>query len=415
METSRPHIGQRLWHSWCVDLNDAGRSIILAGLVAVVVGSTTTYIDTYLMVGFFGCLGLMAIVLVFLFRPQVTLSTNLPRKAVAGQTLSFSVWVKNASSRVIRDMIVHPVEPSDPIVLEPQEQSIEKMEIGETREFHFTTHCPRRGIWRFSGVWADTMFPFGWIRTGLEHDSLSANIIVYPWFSPLQELNIATGRRYQQGGIPFVSHIGDSAEYIGNREYHEGDNLRLVDWKSWARLGFPVVREYQEEYFCRIALVVDTHIPGKKITPAQRRDFEALLSLTAAIADYLSRQEYLLDIFAAGSKVYILETGRSLTHFDHVLEVLSCLDPSPHDTLLSVQPALQDHIAGMSSLIAVLLDWDQETAKFLEPWIGLGVGIKVIVCNSFPPTQPKVPFLQAPNVQFQWRTAAEIVQGIAVI
>jgi hypothetical protein len=40
--------------------------------------------------------------------------------------------------------------------------------------------------------------------------------------------------------------------------------VRRIDFRSWARLGKPVVREYQEEYYCRIALILDTHVVPKK-------------------------------------------------------------------------------------------------------------------------------------------------------
>ena len=42
------------------------------------------------------------------------------------------------------------------------------------------------------------------------------------------------------------------------RDYRPGDPLQRVHWKSFARTGRPVVKEYQDEFFERHALVLDT-------------------------------------------------------------------------------------------------------------------------------------------------------------
>ena len=74
-------------------------------------------------------------------------------------------------------------------------------------------------------------------------------------------MDLDVGKRYQPGGIALTSHIGESPEYIGNRDYRPGDSLRRIDPRAWARLATPIVREYSEEYYCRIALVLDTYVP----------------------------------------------------------------------------------------------------------------------------------------------------------
>ena len=88
-------------------------------------------------------------------------------------------------------------------------------------------------------------------------------MLVYPRYHTLDSLPLPIGRRYQPGGIPLASEVGDSLEFVGTREYREGDPPRKIDWRSYARLGRPVVKEYQEEYFSRIALVLDTYLPRR--------------------------------------------------------------------------------------------------------------------------------------------------------
>ena len=55
---------------------------------------------------------------------------------------------------------------------------------------------------------------------------------------------------------------GDSSEYLGSRDYQPGMRVRRWDYRSWARLGRPVVREYEEPQRKSIVLIVDTLVPA---------------------------------------------------------------------------------------------------------------------------------------------------------
>ena len=101
--------------------------------------------------------------------------------------------------------------------------------------------------------------------------------------------------------------------------------MKKLDWKAYARLQKLVIKEYQEEYFVRIALVLDTYIP-KRVKKKQINDFENSVSLVAAIADYLSRKEYLVDIFVMGSEIYKLASGRNIAFLQNILDLLACVD-----------------------------------------------------------------------------------------
>ena len=136
-------------------------------------------------------------------------------------------------------------------------------------------------------VRAFSTFPLNLYRTPAGQ-SEPWTLLILPNFHPLQGIDVPIGARYQPGGIALTSNLGESPEYIGNREYVSGDSIRHIDFRAWARLSMPAVREYQEEYYCRIALVLDT-FTGKEHAPSPDGfpDFEAAVSLTAAVADAL--------------------------------------------------------------------------------------------------------------------------------
>src|SRR3989442_2313388 len=119
----------------------------------------------------------------------------------------------------------------------------------------------------------------------------------------MEYFEVRPGRRYQPGGIPLSSSTGDAIEFLGPREYREGDAVRSIHWRSWARRGEPVVKEYQEEYFCRIAILLDTFV-RRRPRAAGVRAFEAAISVVASVADFFSRTEHIVEILAAGPYLY---------------------------------------------------------------------------------------------------------------
>ena len=48
-------------------------------------------------------------------------------------------------------------------------------------------------------------------------------LLVYPRFWHLDQFDVPVGRSYQPGGIPLASSTGDAIEFVGTRDYREGD------------------------------------------------------------------------------------------------------------------------------------------------------------------------------------------------
>jgi uncharacterized protein (DUF58 family) len=220
------------------------------------------------------------------------------------------------------------------------------------------------------------------------------------------------GRRYQPGGIPLASTVGDSLEFVGVREYREGDPLRKIHWRSSARWGKPVVKEYLEEYFSRLALVLDTYLP-KRPSPKEVERFEAAIVVLASLADHYGRSEDVVDILAAGPDLYEVSTGRSLGSLDNVLEVLAGLRSCPAPAFETIAPHLFDRLAHLSSVIAVLLDWDERREAFVRRLGQLGVSVHVLLVHEgetkspWPPAQGVVAFRRLPPSEVAAALAAE--------
>jgi uncharacterized protein (DUF58 family) len=245
----------------------------------------------------------------------------------------------------------------------------------------------RRGRYVVRGLGVGGTDPLGLLATRRSFRQPSQAVLAYPRFFHIERLPLPVGRRYQPGGIPLASSLGDMNEFVSTREYRPGDPLRKIHWRSWARRGAPVVKEYQEEYFSRIALVLDTFLP-RRPRPTERRAFEAAVSVLASIADHFSHSENVVDIFAAGPDIYQVSAGRSLAYLENVLDVLACLEPCHEPPFAKVGPHLHEKLSLLTTVVAVVLDWDAEREAFLRGLRALGVAVRIFVVPAGPTRQP---------------------------
>lgn len=340
--------------------------------------------------------------------PSVTTRRELSTRSKAGSTLDYQVQVKNTSRwRHIYDLVIHEVKlpptlsPALPKDLREQNVNgsdesgdsatarvIEALAPGEELAVPLAIHLPTRGFYRLDRLRAETIFPFGIWRRGKFQKDVVDDILVLPNFTPLEHLDLPISMRHQPGGMALTSNLGESPEFLGIRDYREGDNPRDIDWRSWARTGKPAVKEYHEEYFCRVALVLDTQL--QKGHPEKDNQFEAAVSIAAAVADQLAKQETVIDIFAAGPSLYRLQAGRNLAFVENILEVLACLEGTEEYPFQLIIPELMDEISQIASVVFVLLDWDEHRARFVQTVTDLGAAVKVILIRDSACTDPIV-------------------------
>ena len=203
---------------------------------------------------------------------------------------------------------------------------------------------------------------------------LTGSLLVLPELFRLPPVVLSGIRRLQPGGVALASSVGDSEEFIGLRDYRSGDPLRRIHWKSWAKTGKPIVKEYQEEFFVRHALVLDT-FGGKKGAPA----FESAVSLAASFVTRIQGGEVLLDLMFVGPEAYCFTSGRGLAQTDRMLEILAgvthCTDKSFH----ALMPLITQRAELLSACICVLLAWDRARREMVQGLRSTGVPLEVFV------------------------------------
>ena len=378
--------------AWREHVTRPGRFILIA-----MAGSTIAGAFPGVMAGSFAFpLFLSLVVLSFgytlLARPPVRAVHHHPARCVAGATLDLQITLHNDGKSILTDIGAYEFRLPPQLTIVDEPKYLELLPSQSQQTLHYQVVVQRRGIYHLPGPTVLSCFPFGLTQARLHH-SQKTRLVVYPRFVPLNTLRLPVSPRYQPGGIMLTSQVGESMEFIGNREYRTGDRQRDLHPRSWARVGYPVVRQYQEEFLSRIAILVDTHLPGSEASRLQARwwpnrrngashALEANLSLAAGISDYLARQDYVVDLFAAGPELYHLQAGRSLAYLDNILDILACLEACPTDPLERITPRFRDELGQISTVILLLLQWDEPRRKLVRQVREAGAMVKLIVVSD---------------------------------
>ncbi len=318
----------------------------------------------------------------FLSRPRAALTASHSDRVRVGETLTIELEITQ-QHRWRQELTVVPhllppaldPQPEDGLTLPPLKQ-------GESARASLGLVCRSRGRHLWHGFRVETDFPFGLFRA-YSVISGAHGVLVTPSFNPITAVRVPSGRRYQPGGVAMASSLGDSSEFIGNREYREGDNLRDMDWRATARLNRPIVREYREEYFLRVAVVLDTYLP-KGSSAADRENFERAISVAASISDCMARSDYIVELFAAGPELYRLTAGRSLGYIDRILEILACVEGNVEEPFDALEPEIMQSLAQITSVVCVFLDWNTRRRQFVDELVSQGAGLRVVVVRDAP-------------------------------
>ena len=120
-------------------------------------------------------------------------------------------------------------------------------------------------------------------------------------------LRLAASERWHDLGVRRLRRKGGLTEFESLRDYVQGDDPRLVDWKAFARRGRPIVREFQEERGQELILLVDGgRRMGATTAMGERRGWTKLdYALDAAL-------ELAAVALQAGDRV-------GITVFDHTM------------------------------------------------------------------------------------------------
>ncbi|NND96403.1 MAG: DUF58 domain-containing protein [Pirellulaceae bacterium] len=258
----------------------------------------------------------------WLTRPSFHVGCTLPVSSPAGSSFGVTVHLSNANKIPALDTSVGFDDQYDPALASGTHWSgfswsKSPSKWVQTSDWQFfplirpgdrTDHAallsyPSRGVYPLPNLLVQSTFPFYLFRTTTQLD-LGTTIAITP--APVDTQQDVAARKVLANVGSWAHRFlgGDAMEYAGSREYEVGMPVRQWDFVSWARLGRPIVREYQSPSVRSMNLVIDTShcalagsttLRGDDIDP--RDAFEHLLSTTVNVIAELVNKSVLVNLY----------------------------------------------------------------------------------------------------------------------
>ena len=397
-------------------LTGAGWTLAAAAGVAAAAGIDTNQSVTYQAFAFLGALLALAWAWSPFLRARVDAARALPRYATVGEPLSYELTVENLGPRrlagaLVVERLADPrpsyaewraardpesprrnwwdrtvadgffrwqwaVERRTPRAL--REQVLPELAPGERCTVRLEMTPRRRGRIELRGVTLGRPEPLGLVK-GLTRVAAPGRVTALPRRYRVPELALPGRRKFQPGGVSLATSIGDSEEFVGLRDYRPGDPLHRLHWRSFARTGRPIVREFQDEYFERHALVLDT-----AREEGEDEVFEEAVAVAASFVYTIDTRECLLDLLFAGAQAHAYTAGRGQMSAEHLLEVLAAVSPAP-GRFEEIAAAVRGRMGETSSFILVLVAWDEARRRLAESLRAAGVEVRALLVSREPP------------------------------
>ena len=377
-------------------------------LAGVLVASAALGIDTNQTVAYrlftmaAGLLGVAATG-AWLLRERFTVERFLPRLATAGEPFNYRVVVTSHAAApraglTLREDLADPRPDyatfrarlgfptyrawqrliAARAVVEIREQPLPPVAPRTAVEVVMQGRALRRGSQHFTGLTIARSDPLA-LCNALFPTASAANLLVLPRRYALPDVALPGARKYQPGGVALASSIGDSPEFVSLRDYRPGDPLQRIHWRSYARAGKPIVREYQDEYYERHALVLDSFAAaGDEVA------FEEAVSIAASFAYTVDTRECLLDLMFVGTESYCYTAGRGQLSAGGLLEVLAGVQPSRDQPFRALQEAVLARRAALTGCILVLVGWDEARAEFTRQLRAQGLPVLALAVGARP-------------------------------
>jgi uncharacterized protein (DUF58 family) len=302
----------------------------------------------------------------------VRMTVSAPARIAVGAPTTFTLSLHNSSERDHLSLRVGgPFLPWDGTWLR-RGPRVRRLEAGESTRVEMNARFVQRGHHHLDAFQVRAVVPFG-LSVGPRVSSSTLRFVVVPRIAPIAQLSLPTGSSYQPGGVARASHTGEAMELMGVRPYRAGDPVRDLHPKTWARMGTPHVRVYQQEYFTRIGVIIDNDEAN-----LSEEGFEATISLAAGVVARLTRGEALIDLLVMGGEVHALTIGRALGTLDQALDVLAAAEPAAAIDNDELVARMGPYLQRISSIIIITQSSDPSRLELVKAIERRGIAVRIL-------------------------------------
>jgi uncharacterized protein (DUF58 family) len=214
--------------------------------------------------------------------------------------------------------------------------------------------APGRGRYRLRAMELVTRAPFGLFERRVSTIA-SDQLVVYPATGQLtrrwqlvqrQAVETRRGQRHDR--------TAQQQEYHGLRDYRPGDSPRWIHWRTTARIGKPMVKEFEQQNEQDLAILVDPWLPRTKVTGEQRETLEQAIRFVSTVClETCRHQGRRLLLGWTGPTPGVCQGPASVKILHEMLEQLAIMRPSSEGMLATLLDALPPATLRESALLIV--------------------------------------------------------------
>lgn len=236
----------------------------------------------------------------------------------------------------------------------------------------YDVRCYQRGVYEFAPVRLETSAPFGLFRT---RRALKAPIetIVYPQVLSMEP---SQSQGALQGSEPESSPPGPTGEFRGSREYQSTDSRRDIHWRTTARRGELMVREYDRTPQGEVRMAFN---PAIDLGRGRENTLEYAIKIAASVAYRCFRDGRPCRIWPSPKAT----TGLPAWH--ELLEYLARLEAAPSPAV----GELLSQRAGPGAAVFVVSAADRGTISMLRNRRTPSRATTVVLLQGFAPGEDR--------------------------
>jgi uncharacterized protein (DUF58 family) len=316
-------------------------------------------------------------------RTECMVSVESDRMEV-GQSLAVKVRMDNDTFLPLPWVEVDDATPQHLVVTDMPRQAT-SVPLWGSRLLTFKLTAKRRGHYTVGPVRVTLGDAFGLFQGRREFRS-KASVTVYPRVHRIEGLPVPLSQPFGPVRTREKA-FEDPSNQAEIREYRPGDNPRHIHWKTSARMGELMMREYELNATTHMMIFPDLNFHAQVRDGARELSTEEMaVEIAASLADLGLRRKIDTGLICHAQERFAVAPGRGQRTFHEVLEVLARVEAQgklPIEQVLELEAA---HLSARSTLVVVT---PRLTARLAEVLIRLRSNHQVMLVlldgDSFAP------------------------------
>jgi uncharacterized protein (DUF58 family) len=349
---------------------------------------------------------------------------RLPSYGAVGEPLEYTASVRNEGPRAQTELLVYENARLEsgaglweglrvtPDAKTSQSAALDELRPGQAAVARLRLTPLRRGVLRLEGLSIGAADPLGLFRT-FRFTQTVDRLLILPKRHPMRRLALGGGRRRQPQGLRLSVTAGDGGDYSALRDYRPGDPLRHIHWPSSARAGRLVVKDYEDAYCVRRALILDTFLRPEGLNHEACERFEDAVSVAASLVAAQQAPDAVLDLLLVADKARLASAGRGLGVVAQLLEALAHVAPRFDGDFRLLRECALAHAPFVSGCVCVFLEWDEQRQALVSALRALRVdALALVIGDATTPALDPGPLADRPE-RLKILRSGEIAKGLA--